>query len=182
MVSLMGGDQTPRKLLTVNTVRFEDESREIASDYAGGAERYPLPEPSYTTSHLDTTPPPAKRRQITPHGASHMMPVSYAASPLNSSPINSTRSVMGQSTPTLGHSTPKSNPAYSGGYRDSSTCSPAGPLTPGPPLIPKEPAMLKNSDETFFMQIFVEEVGIWMDSLDPLKHVCIFQSRILLFG
>ena len=22
------------------------------------------------------------------------------------------------------------------------------------------------------MQVFVEEVGIWMDSLDPLKHVC----------
>jgi hypothetical protein len=21
------------------------------------------------------------------------------------------------------------------------------------------------------MQVFVEEVGIWMDSLDPLKHV-----------
>ncbi|RPA85129.1 hypothetical protein BJ508DRAFT_13414 [Ascobolus immersus RN42] len=156
-------------------VRFEDESREIASDYAGGAERYPIPESNYT---LDTTPPPAKRQQLSHHGAAHMLPVSYHnGSPLNSSPINGTRSTIGQSTPTLGHSTPKTNNAYAGGYRDPSTCSPAGPLTPGPPLMQKQPTMLTNPDEVFFMQIFVEEVGIWMDSLDPLKHF----SRLLPF-
>ena len=36
---------------------------------------------------------------------------------------------------------------------------------------------LDNQDETLFMQVFVEEVGVWMDSMDPLKHF----SRLLPF-
>jgi len=30
---------------------------------------------------------------------------------------------------------------------------------------------LDDPDETLFMQVFVEEVGLWMDSMDPMKHV-----------
>ena len=30
---------------------------------------------------------------------------------------------------------------------------------------------LTGPDETLFMQVFVEEVGLWMDSMDPMKHV-----------
>jgi len=36
---------------------------------------------------------------------------------------------------------------------------------------------LDNQEETLFMQVFVEEVGLWMDSMDPLKHF----SRLLPF-
>ena len=36
---------------------------------------------------------------------------------------------------------------------------------------------LTSSEEVLFMQVFVEEVGLWMDSMDPLKHF----SRILPF-
>ena len=33
------------------------------------------------------------------------------------------------------------------------------------------------------MQVFVEEVGIWMDSLDPLKHVSIrIPMFVAIFG
>lgn len=43
-------------------------------------------------------------------------------------------------------------------------------MTPPPPQ--KEVrSYLNNPEETLFMQVFVEEVGIWMDSLDPYKHV-----------
>jgi hypothetical protein len=31
---------------------------------------------------------------------------------------------------------------------------------------------LTSPEETLFMQVFVEEVGLWMDSMDPHKHVC----------
>jgi hypothetical protein len=37
--------------------------------------------------------------------------------------------------------------------------------------------VLSNQDETLFMQVFVEEVGLWMDSMDPQKHF----SRLLPF-
>ncbi len=36
---------------------------------------------------------------------------------------------------------------------------------------------LKTPDEVLFMQVFVEEVGLWMDSMDPMKHF----SRLLPF-
>lgn len=38
---------------------------------------------------------------------------------------------------------------------------------------PKPPArdFLDSQEKTLFMQVFVEEVGLWMDSLDPAKHV-----------
>ena len=31
--------------------------------------------------------------------------------------------------------------------------------------------ILDNQDETLYMQVFVEEVGAWMDSMDNMKHV-----------
>lgn len=31
---------------------------------------------------------------------------------------------------------------------------------------------LNSPEEVLFMQVFVEEVGLWMDSMDPMKHVC----------
>jgi hypothetical protein len=34
---------------------------------------------------------------------------------------------------------------------------------------------LDSAEETLFMQVFVEEVGVWMDSMDPMKHF----SRLL---
>lgn len=36
---------------------------------------------------------------------------------------------------------------------------------------------LNTAEETLFMQVFVEEVGLWMDSMDPMKHF----SRLLPF-
>jgi hypothetical protein len=36
---------------------------------------------------------------------------------------------------------------------------------------------LNNTEEVLFMQVFVEEVGLWMDSMDSMKHF----SRILPF-
>lgn len=44
-----------------------------------------------------------------------------------------------------------------------------------PVIPPDEPSeareILSSQEEVFFMQVFVEEVGIWMDSYDSLKHV-----------
>lgn len=43
---------------------------------------------------------------------------------------------------------------------------------------PNEPLdYLDSPEEVLFMQVFVEEVGLWMDSMDPMKHF----SRLLPF-
>lgn len=39
--------------------------------------------------------------------------------------------------------------------------------SPKPPLR----TLFGNQEKTLFMQVFVEEVGLWMDSLDSAKHV-----------
>lgn len=39
--------------------------------------------------------------------------------------------------------------------------------SPKPPLR----TLFGNQEKTLFMQVFVEEVGLWMDSLDSSKHV-----------
>ncbi|SPO01401.1 related to regulatory protein for the arginine catabolic pathway [Cephalotrichum gorgonifer] len=47
-----------------------------------------------------------------------------------------------------------------------------GIVTPPPSAktLSSERAYLNSPDEIFYMQVFVEEVGIWMDSLDKDKH------------
>ena len=48
---------------------------------------------------------------------------------------------------------------------------------------PKLPArdFLDSQEKTLFMQVFVEEVGLWMDSLDPAKHVRDDSSKFWIF-
>ncbi|PWW77729.1 hypothetical protein C7212DRAFT_356811 [Tuber magnatum] len=59
----------------------------------------------------------------------------------------------------------------------SSTINSDHTMSPPPPQ--KEVRNYLNStEETLFMQVFVEEVGIWMDSMDPYKHF----SRLLPFS
>ena len=49
----------------------------------------------------------------------------------------------------------------------------AVPQALSPPQPPKKQVrdILDTQEQTLFMQVFVEEVGLWMDSLDPDKHV-----------
>jgi hypothetical protein len=48
-------------------------------------------------------------------------------------------------------------------------------------MVPQEPEqtpfILEDSQELLYMQVFVEEVGVWMDSMDPEKHF----SRVIPF-
>ncbi|KAF8241606.1 hypothetical protein K440DRAFT_641795 [Wilcoxina mikolae CBS 423.85] len=118
-------------------VHFQDESRDIASEYAGGVKRY--------------------------------APFINTGTPMRT---------------TISPPTPWSNPSMSAAQQHPH------PPPPCPPPAShafdrilsqahrKVDRYLDNSEETLFMQVFVEEVGIWMDSLDPLKHF----SRLLPFS
>lgn len=39
--------------------------------------------------------------------------------------------------------------------------------------------ILNTQEETLYMQVFVEEVGLWMDSMDSMKHVSVAQLPLL---
>ena len=154
-------------------VSFLDESREIASEYKGGLGRYahilpedvPMPEPNQDTSFdfatglVDESTLPQQGLPSLQSFAAEGMEVysrntDYAQDPTG----DGQGSVASDST----FSNTTLNPPSHASYPD-----PQQTLTP--PSEPRGP--LNSAEELLFMQVFVEEVGLWMDSMDPYKHV-----------
>jgi chemotaxis protein histidine kinase CheA len=69
-------------------------------------------------------------------------------------------SLLNSATSSSANAVPRPHPAYSQSH-DS--------------LVEEEQSeirdILNTAEETLFMQVFVEEVGLWMDSMDSMKHV-----------
>ena len=153
-------------------VKFQDESREIASEYKGGLSRY---------AHLrQSITPPREQTMDFPPGA-------LALDPLINDEVNALPPI--QSTGQYAdnglvvehehsrHASRHSQAASDGSFLvappSSSYSNPEQMLTP-----PNETRDYLNSpEEVLFMQVFVEEVGLWMDSMDADKHF----SRLLPF-
>ncbi|KAI9862079.1 MAG: hypothetical protein M1813_004853 [Trichoglossum hirsutum] len=159
-------------------VHFQDESREIASEYKGGAGRYPSLEQAAKSQ--------AKSEQhllFPTNGSSAASGQSHHPLP-PIQPLLPDRYPDTSQAPVLDHSRENQNHhahsnsdsvSYSSGQNPppSSYSNPDQTLTP-----PNETRDYLNSpEETLFMQVFVEEVGLWMDSMDPMKHF----SRLLPF-
>jgi hypothetical protein len=145
------------------SVQFQDESREIASEYKDGLSKYaPVespPENLYDFANGMAPPasfmshqglPPMQRGSAGPYGDSpHTLDGSRDSQHRRSlSDSGTSFTVMGV----------PSNASYSNHEQ---------------PLSPSSEARdyLNQAEETLFMQVFVEEVGLWMDSIDPHKHV-----------
>lgn len=156
-------------------VSFLDESREIASEYRGGLNRYaPIKrepaeveeakeEPQFEYSHgmigsPILAPQPLPTSHSMPSGGVEAYPgptqqISDPARDINHRHSSST-------TESTFSSQTIAQPAHN--YSNSEQT-----LTP-----PTESRPCINSpEELLFMQVFVEEVGLWMDSMDPYKHV-----------
>ncbi|KAI1938610.1 hypothetical protein LOZ66_003413 [Ophidiomyces ophidiicola] len=142
-------------------VNFRDESREIASEYLGGYERYPLlkkgsmqPRPMPTYGYRDSLTMATPHRGLT--SASLLTSFSEQSQPdIAAEPIF--------------HSTPQA--PTEPGYHDHSIArspfdTPKHPLTASHDSRP----CLNTAEEVLLMQVYVEEVGLWMDSMDPGKH------------
>ena len=154
---------------------FQDESREIASEYRGGLGRYSnittemdnvslKDEPSYDFSNINDTilnAPVLQHQQLPsqPFGQGSMdaFQSSLQAIPNNVSDQHqrhgSTTSDSTFSSHTLGGVS-----SYSNGDQSMNSTG-------------ETREMLTDPQELLYMQVFVEEVGIWMDSMDPFKHV-----------
>ncbi|KAH8728697.1 hypothetical protein GQ44DRAFT_29856 [Phaeosphaeriaceae sp. PMI808] len=154
-------------------IAFQDESRVIAGEYVGGRELYPVDE---VESHLSMAPngfdmgPPAGLAAPAPT-RQHLPPIQgmnqdlYPQAQQNFN-YDYQRAPQQQQPHTRAHSN-YSNPTPSP-YTMEHSASPA-------PVPTRD--YLKSQEEVLYMQVFVEEIGIWMDSMDSHKHF----SRLLPF-
>ncbi|KAK3063070.1 hypothetical protein LTS18_002805 [Coniosporium uncinatum] len=155
------------------TINFLDESREIASEYKGGLARYGGQEdPTAHLSHsssayaFSANPPPAP---ITAH---QPLP-SHESAVLTEyvEDVSGPAQVYAQQyQPHHQHALSSSDSAYSGSNLPPASSSYG--LTNA--IAYQQPQLrdaLTDRNDVLYMQVFVEEVGAWMDSMDPLKHV-----------
>lgn len=138
-------------------INFRDESREIASEYLGGSERYR----------------PIKNEEFA-------KPSGFGFANMMGFPLSSHQNLA--SAPAL-LTFPEAPSAE--GYESMFQTTQQPPSSnhvvqdqpiPQPPVLtlapPRDPRPCLNTpEEVLLMQVFVEEVGLWMDSMDAMKHV-----------
>lgn len=163
-------EQPPHLLPPVHDwrVRFEDNSREIASEYIGGIEKYSsleperkrrrLTEPDSSLYDYSQISAPVMQQQVPQQGYQAYSDASTLYSTTASQAFEDTTHVMSQQYPD------QQRQAYD-----------------QPMMMHQEPEQvaqpLTSREEVLYMQVFVEEVGLWMDSMDRDKHF----SRLLPF-
>lgn len=143
-------------------VTFRDDSRLIASEYVGGFERYPPPEPD----------PPLGQDGGSPFGfPGSLSDILADSSIFMDDPFTPT---FGPSLPettgvlfdiNLPHSTHTSLPGQTGSH------TPFGSEKYASANYCNRLTYTRDPEETSLLRTFVEEVGSWMDTMDPMKHV-----------
>ena len=143
---------------------FQDESREIASEYQGGFERYPtvrqdLPSRNQFTpfDFTDVLGAPTMSRQTLPAACPILPTFSEPPQPEIVDPIF-------QPNP---QAAPPSSSFSQNSIPHSSLSDQQQTMVASAAVRP----YLNDAEEVLLMQVFVEEVGVWMDSMDEMKHV-----------
>lgn len=165
-------------------IHFTDESREIASEYKDGLSQYAAQDPD---SDKETSALPQLDG-----GAEFDYPNMPAAPAMAHQSLPSLQGVLPeqaqqQSTgPGFFDQTQDQSPhgmnsvaSANSNYSSHSTMpsqqvsyDPTNQQMSSPDPDPGDTReLLTSQDETLYMQIFVEEVAVWMDSMDPKKHV-----------
>lgn len=132
---------------------FQDESREIASEYVGGFERYP----PLTQSDTQINEAPTQF-DFTNNVVMHRPPIDVPASLMSFTEAPHTEmqdSLLTGSQYTANHALQEQN-AFLGKMQMHT---------------PNDRSCITTPEEVLLMQVFVEEVALWMDSMDAHKHV-----------
>lgn len=155
---------------------FLDESREIASEYKGGLGRYSAlkREPQENEVLKEEAPFDFNSTVLeTPTLAHQQLPSAHAIRPgaVNSYSANPPRAADQDPEPPPQRSSSVSDSTFSSHTLRNHSHASFDPPEPSmtPPSDARAP--LSSPEELLFMQVFVEEVGLWMDSMDPYKHV-----------
>ncbi|KAL9098184.1 MAG: hypothetical protein Q9163_006107 [Psora crenata] len=163
---------------------FQDESRDIASEYRGGLSRYAnvanefsnvtlKEEQAYDFPDAMSNPlieaPVLAHQQLPSQPTFTTGPADPYAGPLPAAlpdhgPDHHQRHTSTTSDSTFSSHTLGGVSSYSNGDQSLTSAS-------------ETRESLTDPQELLYMQVFVEEVGIWMDSMDPYKHF----SRLLPF-
>lgn len=163
-------------------VTFRDESREIASEYKGGAQRYAnlvngtdVKEERPFTFHPPLLDAPILSHQQLPntqhpphHYPTNNVDMFHGSMQLS----DASRDPHHRHGSTVSDSTFSSNTL--GG---SSVTFTNGDQTLTPSSETKQ--VLTDPEELLYMQVFIEEVAIWMDSMDSYKHVRFFRHLLI---
>lgn len=137
---------------------FADESRDIASEYEGGAAKYgPVDNTTITDGHVymemsNTVYPPAAAQH-----QNGILSEAYAGENHNHSLMD--------------HDHAQRRPSH---HQSESTFTAAASSYGGEQSVTPHTAprgYLDTQEEVLYMQAYVDEVGLWMDSMDPTKHV-----------
>lgn len=154
------------------TVEFKDESRKTASEYIGGIEMYPARDPAHSRNR--SFQPSAYQTTYAHHHriSNYSDMTSEYGSQGGYAPM---RPFQNPQQHHLAHSTPSDNMSAQASVNAFMTPNPEDhPLSRADARDLQElegPDYLVDQEEVLFMQVFVEEVGIWMDSMDAKKHV-----------
>ena len=173
-------------------VQFLDESREIASEYQGGSQHYKPLEvdvPMVTLSDHDmyafssaAPPAPTLVNQALPPMQSMLPPPTFVDPNIQQDVMNMYDPGLKPDSNSYQQMPPPNSVSTNTSHYNNSVASTNGSYNTAltmqqPDDLDAKREYLDTPEDTLFMQVFVEEVGIWMDSLDPHKHF----SRLLPF-
>ena len=147
-------------------VTFQDDSRDIASEYKGGLEKYHPLEPEPKRQKLDV---PDMNYDYAPIAAPVM---SHSQLP---GPPTTYQNFSEPSQPVYANATPQSyvDPTQQMQTYAEQAQNVRQGFDQGVMMEQQEeesPHPLEDRNEVLYMQVFVEEVGLWMDSMDADKH------------
>ena len=160
-------------------VDFQDDSRDIASEYRGGLGKYGAQKPE---EHYEIPAEMSYDYNQQPMGAPQMShqalpPIDGILPNYANGPQPGYQEENGTAYMNGAHSTSNSN--YSDPPSSAHKQPPFDHMSQTSLIHQQEEGRpyLENRDEVLYMQVFVEEVGLWMDSMDADKTF----SRILPF-
>ena len=154
---------------------FQDDSRDIASEYRGGLEKYHPLEPEPKRQKIEQMRDVGyDYGQIAAPVMAHQQLPAQQATYQNyndhSQPVYNTASTQSYVDPT------QQMQAYAEQAQTMRQSYDQGAIMHQEQSSGPAPA-LDDPDEVFYMQVFIEEVGLWMDSMDAPKHF----SRLIPF-
>lgn len=141
-------------------ISFVDDSREIASEYAGGLAKY---------GPVDDTP--ASASSINAY-SSHVPNPMPPPSTTSHQPLPPIQGMLPEPYPQDNHDMGYDNHPHRNQSESSYTAAGSNyGNEQGQPQSPAPRDYLTTQEEVIYMQVYVDEVGLWMDSMDPMKHV-----------
>jgi hypothetical protein len=165
------------------SVTFLDESREIASEYKGGRSRYLTLDTRPQTQRVSSnnigfdfsSNPTAPAHGVQQHQAlppiQGMVPETFQDDQSSLSFDAHGREIHHQ------HAHSHSESTFSGSNMPTTAGTSYGTSEHQLPAIGEIRDYIRDPNEVLYMQVFVEEVGIWMDSMDSVKHVRLEQTN-----